>query len=94
MNKILPIILVVVLSGCSATLLKSNPEYVITGNITTLTIYSAYGIAEKECKKHGKRHYDDARQKKIPENNFYNEETGTFGTMTFYCQKPDSFIDE
>ena len=87
MNKLLPILLVVVLSGCSATLLKSNPDYVLTGNITTTTIYSAYEIAKKECRKHGRRYTEDnnAPGFKMPENEFYNEDTGTFGTMKFYC---------
>ena len=88
MNKLLPILLAIVLTGCSsATLLRSNPDYVLTGNITTMTIFSAAEIAKKECQKHGKRYNNDPNTPgfKAPENEFYNEETGTIGTMKFYC---------
>ena len=54
MNKLLPILSVIVLSGCAPGIIASGPGSVIVGNATSFNMQEAMDIAQRECRKHGK----------------------------------------
>jgi len=54
MNKLLPILLVVMLSGCATGIVASNENSVIVGNTFPWKQQEAFDIADKECSKYNK----------------------------------------